>query len=193
MQVYETIIKRRSIRRYKQKPIPIEILKKLVNAARLAPSAANLQPFKYVVVYDKKLCNQIFKTIKWASYLKPSWSPREGERPTAYIVILNTQRDNPYYMRDMGLAAENIILSAEEEGIGCCILYNIDRDAIRDILNIPVEYQIDSMISLGYKGEEVILEENSEKVEYWRDENDILHVPKKPLEEILVINKFSNS
>ncbi len=193
MQVYETIIKRRSIRRYKQKPIPIEILKKLVNAARLAPSAANLQPFKYVVVYDKKLCNQIFKTIKWASYLKPSWSPREGERPTAYIVILNTQRDNPYYMRDMGLAAENIILSAEEEGIGCCILYNIDRDAIRDILNIPVEYQIDSMISLGYKGEEVILEENSEKVEYWRDENDILHVPKKPLEEILFINKFSNS
>ena len=193
MQVYETIIKRRSIRRYKQKPIPIEILKKLVNAARLAPSAANLQPFKYVVVYDKKLCNQIFKTIKWASYLKPSWSPREGERPTAYIVILNTQRDNPYYMRDMGLAAENIILSAEEEGIGCCILYNIDRDAIRDILNIPVEYQIDSMVSLGYKGEEVILEEISEKVEYWRDENDILHVPKKPLEEILVINKFSNS
>jgi len=193
MQVYETIIKRRSIRRYKQKPIPIEILKKLVNAARLAPSAANLQPFKYVVVYDKKLCNQIFKTIKWASYLKPSWSPREGERPTAYIVILNTQRDNPYYMRDMGLAAENIILSAEEEGIGCCILYNIDRDAIRDILNIPVEYQIDSMVSLGYKGEEVILEEISEKVEYWRDENDILHVPKKPLEDILVINKFSNS
>ena len=191
MRVYETIIKRRSIRRYKQKPISLDILKKLVNAARLAPSAANLQPFKYIVVYDKKLCDRIFKTIKWASYLKPSWFPKEGERPAAYIVIINTQEDNPYYMRDMGLAAENIILTAEEEGMGCCILYNIDRDAIRDILNVPAEYQIDSMISLGYKGEEVILEEDNEKVEYWRDENDILHVPKKPLEEILVINKFS--
>ncbi|RLF39414.1 MAG: nitroreductase [Thermoplasmata archaeon] len=190
MQVYEAIIKRRSIRRYKQKPIPLEILRKLVNAARLAPSAANLQPFKYIVVYDKNLCDKIFKTIKWASYLKPSWSPEKEERPTAYIVFLNTQKDNPYYMRDMGLAAENIMLTAEEEGIGSCILYNIDREAIRDILNIPGEYQIDSMISLGYKGEEVILEEDSNRVEYWRDENDVLHVPKKPLEEILIINRF---
>ena len=191
MEVYKTIIRRRSIRRFKQKPISLDILKKLVNAARLAPSAANLQPLKYIVIYDKNICDKIFKTIKWAGYLKPAWFPGEEEKPPAYIVILNTQIDNPYYTRDMGLAAANIILTAEEEGIGSCILYNIDRDTIRDILDIPEDYQIDSMIALGYKAEEVILEESRDKVEYWRDRNDILHVPKKPLDDIIFINKFS--
>ena len=75
MNVYESILSRRSIRRFKQKEISLDILKKIVNSARLAPSAANLQPLEYLVITDKNLCSKIFETIGWAGYIKPKWTP----------------------------------------------------------------------------------------------------------------------
>ena len=113
--VYKTILSRRSIRRYKQKDIPIEILKKLVNAARLSPSAANLQVLEYVVVTDKDLCAEIFNTIGWAAYITPSWKPSIEERPVAYIVILVNDLKNKWYHRDAGLASENIVIAEAVE------------------------------------------------------------------------------
>jgi len=89
MNVYESILSRRSIRRYKQEEIPLEVLKKIVNAARLAPSAANLQPIDYLVINDRNLRSKIFKTISWAGYIKPKWTPSSKERPVVYIILLN--------------------------------------------------------------------------------------------------------
>jgi nitroreductase len=166
------------------------LLKKFVNAARVAPSAANLQVLQFFIVTDKKLCSRIFETIGWAGYLKPRWAPIEEERPTAYIVVLVTDINNKHYMRDVGFASENIVLAAEEENIGTCVLCNIDRDKIREILKIPENLEVDSVIALGYKAEQPVIEDLEESVEYWRDENMVLHVPKRKLEDILHINKF---
>lgn len=190
MSIYEIIIARRSVRRFQQKPIPRHILEKMVNAARLAPSGANLQPLRYVIINEKSLCNKIFETTKWAGYLKPAWRPSENERPTAYIAILITDITNPYYQRDVGLASANIILTAEEHDIGSCILCNIDKTKIEQLLNIPDYLHVDSLIALGYKGEKIIVEEMKDSVEYWRDEQDVLHVPKRKLEDILHFNRF---
>ena len=190
MDVYTAIFSRRSIRRFQQKPIDLELLKKFVDAARVAPSAANLQPLEYFVVTDKKLRSEIFKTIGWAGYIKPKWTPAENERPMAYIVILVRDTNNKWYPRDVSLASENILLAAEAEGIGSCILCNIDRDRIRAVLNIPDSIYIDSLIALGYKAEHPVIEDMTDSVEYWRDEHQILHVPKRKLEDILHINKF---
>jgi len=190
MDVYETILSRRSIRRFKQKSIPFETLKKLVNTARLAPSAANLQPLEYFVVNDKNLCSEIFETLSWAGYIKPKWTPGQLERPVAYIIMLIKNTENKWYLRDVSLASENILIAAEGEGIGSCILCNIDRDKIRKILKIPEKIMIDSVIALGYKDEKSMIEDFKENVEYWRDENNILHVPKRRLEDIMHANIY---
>jgi len=190
MDVYKTILSRRSIRRFKQKQISFEILKKLVNTGRLAPSAANLQPIEYFVVNDKNLCSEIFETIGWAGYIKPKWTPGLQERPVAYIIMLIKNAENKWYLRDVSLASENILLAAEELGIGSCILCNIDRDKIRQILKIPEKILIDSVIALGYKDEKSVVEDLKDIVEYWRDGNDIMHVPKRKLEDIMHINVY---
>jgi len=190
MDVYKAILSRRSIRRFKQKQIPLDLLKKFVNGARLAPSAANLQPLEFFIINDKVLCNKVFETLKWAAYIKPTWIPSNKERPVAYIVMLVNDQNNKFYLRDVSLASENIVLAAEEKGIGSCILCSVDREKLRENLNIPKTMIIDSVIALGYKAEKSIVEEYKGSVKYWRDENEVLHVPKRKLKDILHINKF---
>lgn len=188
--IYDAILSRRSIRRFQQKPIDEEILKILINAARLAPSAANLQPLKYFIVTKENLLLKIFETISWAGYIKPKWKPGIKERPTAYIVILVEDIKNKYYQRDVGLATENIVLTAEEYNIGSCIICKIDKERIQKILKIPNSVYVDSVIALGYKAEKVVVEDYNNSVKYWRDENEVLHVPKRKLEDIIYINNF---
>ena len=190
MDVYKAIMSRRTIRRFKQKPIDIKILKKLVNAARVAPSAANLQPLEYLIVDRKELCAKVFETLGWAGYIEPKWIPDKTERPTAYIIILVNKAIEQYYKWDAGLSAENIMLSAEEEGIGSCMLLKVKREKLREILNIPDSLYIDSVIALGYKSEISVIEDMKDSVKYWRDEKEVLHVPKRKLDDILHINKF---
>ena len=190
MKVYEATLSRRSIRRFQQKPVDLEILKRCVNAARLAPSAANLQPLEYCIVTERTLCAQIFDTLHWAAYIQPKWTPSEDERPTAYIVILVRDTQNPYYERDVGFATENIVLTAEGEGLGSCVLLNIEHAKIQDILRIPLTLAVDSVVALGYKAETAVVEDLKDSVKYWRDEQQVHHVPKRRLEEILHINRF---
>ncbi|MEA3458153.1 MAG: nitroreductase family protein [Candidatus Thermoplasmatota archaeon] len=190
MDVYDAIVSRRSIRRFQQKPIKLELLKKFVDAARVAPSGANLQVLEYFVVSDKELCSKIFDTIGWAGYIKPTWAPSKEERPTAYVVILVNDIDDKYHVRDIGLATGTIVLAAEAENIGSCILCNIKKDEIQKILRIPDTLHVDSVIALGYKAEQPVVEDIKDSVEYWRDENEVLHVPKRRLKDILHINNF---
>jgi len=88
MSVYDTAIKRRSIRRFKDMPVPKDVLEKCVDAARLAPSGANLQPLEYIIVDDEQLVPQVFSIIKWAAYIRPAGDPPPGHEPKAYIAIL---------------------------------------------------------------------------------------------------------
>ena len=188
--VYDAIISRRSIRRFNQKQIPIRLLKRFVNAARLAPSAANLQPLEYFIVNKKEICSKIFETLSWAGYIKPKWTPNESERPTAYIIPIVTDNSNKWYERDVSFASENIVLAAEEEGIGSCIICKVDKDRLREILKVPKEIIIDSVIALGYKAEISVVEDYIDSVKYWRDGKDIMHVPKRKLDDIIHLNKY---
>jgi len=190
MNVYDAILSRRSIRRFQQKPISLDLLRKFVNAARLAPSAANLQPLEFFIVNKKELCNKVFETLSWAGYIKPKWTPRIEERPVAYIVMLVKDKTNKWYLRDVSLASENIILAAEEKEIGSCLLCKIDKQRLRVILKIPDEVILDSIIALGYKAEKSVVEDFTGSVEYWRDENEVLHVPKRELKDLIHINKY---
>lgn len=191
MRVYETIVRRRTIRRFQDKRIPYEVLERCVNAARLAPSAANLQPCQYLVIDEESLLDKVFATLKWAGYITDG-RPGEFEVPRAYIVILvNRNICTEGYQHDVGFAAENITLTALEEGIGSCCLGSINRKALRENLNIPARYIIDLIVALGYPKESPLEEPWRDSVEYWKDEKRVLHVPKRNLREILYRNTIN--
>lgn len=191
MSIKELIKKRRSIRKFRQEKIPLDTLISLIDVSRLSPSAANLQPWEFIVINEKNLCEEIFFTLSWAGYISPKRTPSEGERPVAYIaIIINKTINKDNYEHDCGAAAQNIMLSALEEGIGSCWLGAINREKIREILKLPKEYIIDTVIALGYPLEFPQIEEAKNNIKYYLDEEDKLHVPKRKLEDILHINKW---
>jgi len=187
--LYEDIISRRSVRRFQQKEVSKNLLEKMVNAARLAPSAANLQPLEFIIIDEKETCSKIFETLSWAGYLK-NWTPSIKESPAAYILILVKDKKNPWYLRDVSFAAANIVLTAENEGLGSCILCKFDKEKIREILDIPEEIIIDSIVALGYKAEHPTVEDMVDSVKYWKDSQNVLHVPKRKLKDITHYNKY---
>jgi nitroreductase len=189
--LYETIAGRRTIRRFKPEPVSRELLERLVDAGRLAPSAANLQPLEFVVVDEAKLKAGVFLCLKWAAYITPAGDPRPGEEPAAYIVTLaNTKIREKMFEYDVGAAMENMILAALADGVGSCWLLSIDRDKLRTILGVPEEYRIDSVLALGLPAEEPAAEVMGDSCRYWKDAEGRLHVPKRARATVVHFNKF---
>ena len=191
MSVYEKIITRRTIRQFAAQPITKEILENLVNAGRLAPSGANLQPLEFIVIDDEAITKEVFPCLKWAAYIAPEGNPRPGQEPKAYVIVVVNRDIRPQgFEWDVGAAMENMILTAWEEGLGSCWLLSIDRDRLRQVLSIPENYRIDSVLALGYPAEESVVEELTDSVEYWKDEQGRFHVPKRALKDIIHRNGF---
>ncbi|TET18699.1 MAG: nitroreductase [Candidatus Aminicenantes bacterium] len=191
MSLYDLIISRRSIRQFKQEPVSRDILQKFINASRLAPSAANRQPLEFVVVDEEKIRKEVFTWLKWAAYIAPEGNPKPGHEPVAYIVVLvNSEIREKGFEWDVGAAIENMILAAWEKGIGSCWLLSVDREKLREILNIPENYKIDSVLALGYPDENPVIEDMKDSIKYWKDQAGQLHVPKRKLEDVIHFNKF---
>ena len=187
MSVYDLILKRRTIRKFENKPIEEEKILKMINAARLAPSAANLQPLKFVAVVTPELCDKVFPLTKYGGYLKDG-TPKEGEKPMAYIVVLvdKTIRKEGGE-EDAGAAIENLILTALEDGIAACWVASVNRDELKKVLGLDEHLAINSVVALGYpmqESQEVVFEGD---VKYYLDEKGKLHVPKRSMEEIFKI------
>lgn len=186
----ELVKKTRSIRRFKKEQVRNETLIHLIDMARLGASAANLQPLKYFISSDKKTNDKIFPLLKWAGYLREWEGPSEEERPAAYIIVTGDTAISKSFGCDHGIATQNILLAAAENGLGSCIIGAVNRKALSDILNISEKYRILHVIALGRPAEEVLIEDIKEdgSIEYWRDENGVHHVPKRSIDEI-IINK----
>ena len=186
--LYSLIIKRRTVRLFKDKKVPLRIIKKIINAARCAPSAANLQFLEYLVITDENLKEKIFPHLRWAGYIYPKRVPSPCARPSFYIVVLiNKTRTKKPDLRDVGAACQNILLALVSFNLGGCWIGALNKKALRKILKIPSIYKIDSIIACGYPKESPVLEEKDE-VKYWLDEKNVLHVPKRPLEKIFHLN-----
>jgi len=192
MGTYETILERRTIRKFKQKRIGRDILEKLVNTGRLAPSAANLQPLEYFIADDDALKEKIFPNLAWAGYIKPEGDPGEGERPAAYIVILSDRRKNASPDRDIGASAQNINNVAQEEGIGICWIGAFKKKEISQIIGALEKLTVELVLALGYPLESPVCEdiEKDGSIKYYKDRSGRLHVPKRKLEDIVHFNSF---
>ncbi len=194
MGVMDIIRARRTIRFYEQRAIPVNDLRELVEAARLAPSGGNVQPLEYVVVHDEEVVSQTFPTLAWAGNVAPRRNPPEGKRPVAYVVVLiNREVRSSGGEHDAAAAIENLLLAAWEKGIGGCWIGSVDRDEVRGIHGIPDHLATDSVVSLGYPAEQPVAEDTSESVEYYLDEADTLHIPKRRLADILHENRYGTA
>jgi len=176
----------RSFRRFKEEQrIPMADLFSIVNAARLAPCAANLQLLRFSIINSPDECSRIFPCIKWAGYLADWDGPSEGERPSAYVSILTPDEEKPFTGIDTGIAAAYIVLAARDAGYGSCMILSFDRETVSDVISSP-GYSVKLVIALGVPGEEVVLEPVKEGIEYWRDEDGRHHVPKLDLDSLIV-------
>lgn len=186
MDLEEAIYKRRTIRRFKQDPIPIDTLKKLVDFARIAPMGNNIQSLEYIIISDSGSRAELFSCVAWAGSLpRRERVPEEGRRPMAYIVVLANTNIKKTSDIEIGGAIENILLGALSFGIGSCWMGAIDRNGIRKKFEIPDHYDIKNVLSLGYPDEESVMEPFEDSMKYWKDESGIMHIPKKSLNDVI--------
>lgn len=161
------------------------MLRRCVDAARLSPSGSNRQPLIYVIINDVKQLKKVFKATRWAGSL-PEYYPSDDEAPTAYVAILldTNIRENPGH--DAGIAAMSISLVAYDAGVASCMLGGIDRKVLRDVLGVPEPMNILLLVALGYAAEKQVVEVAEDgNITYWLDENGVIHVPKRSLDDIL--------
>ena len=185
----DLVMKNRSYRRFDEtKTVSRETLVELVALARCTPSAANRQPLKYILSANQKTNDRIFPCLAWAAYLQDWEGPSPGERPTAYIVILIDESIAKDWWCDDGIAAQTILLGAIEKGLGGCIIGSIKKDELREALAIPEHLKIRFVLALGEPTETVVIEdcEAGGDIQYWRDEKDKHHVPKRKLDELII-------
>lgn len=188
MQIKELLKKNRSYRRFDERiSVSPELLKKWISHARLTPSAANLQPLRYVGICHPETNAALFPAIRWAAYLKDWQGPSNGEKPSAYIVMLCQGEKGAYTAIDAGIALQSILLSAVEDGFGGCAIASMDIQLVKRIINPPPNMEVLLTIALGKPVEQVVLEDTQgDDIRYWRDPAGIHHVPKRPLDEILL-------
>ncbi|WP_319550159.1 nitroreductase family protein [Desulfogranum marinum] len=197
MAIEELVGQTRTVRRFTEdKPVPVELLKGLVDTARLSGSARNGQVLKYMLVTEQEQRDLVFPLLGWAGYLSDWKGPEPGERPAAYILCLldksllkGTENEAHF---DCGIATQSMLLAAAEQGVYGCRIGAFAKN-IDTVLNVAEPLSVMLVLALGYPAETVVLEEvgNDGKIQYWRDEQGVHHVPKRSLEEVLVESTFS--
>lgn len=187
--VYNAICSQRTIRIFEKKKIPFSALEKFVNAARLSPTARNLQPLEFVVVNSQENVAKLNELVNFGGIVKEK-GRKQGEEAKAFIVILlNKKKNYEHSTNDTGIAAQSIALCAWEQGIGTCIMGSVERKKIKELLSVPEHCDITLVVALGYPKEKPKIVENNEKTKYWIEKN-ILHVPKRSLKNILHKEKY---
>lgn len=188
--MFDDLVRRsRSYRRfYQETAIGMDTLIELVDLARYSPSGGNLQPLKYILSADPEKNALIFQNLAWAAYLKDWPGPEEGEKPSAYIILLGDSEISKSVAWDHGISAQTIILGAASRGLGGCMIASINKAKLRTNLDIPSRYEILLVLALGRPKEKVVIDTVGPDgdIKYWRDDQAVHHVPKRSLDEIII-------
>jgi nitroreductase len=189
MKIYDLMKKCRSIRRFDESSeVSRSTLLELVELARLSPSSSNMQSLRFCLVNDRERCNTITGLLGWAGALKEWKGPVAGERPSAYIIIAFDSHIHKSPQPDPGIAAHAILLGAAERDLGGCMFGSIQKEELRTLLDIDQQYGISLVVALGIPSEEVVIDPIAAGVDtrYYRDKNDIHHVPKITINDMLL-------
>ena len=137
--IYETILTRRAVRHFTDRPLPDEVLRRILEAGRWAGSAKNTQPWHFVVVRSRDTLDRLAECGRYAGHL----------RGAAVAVVIVTEPGR-WAALDTGRAAQNMMLTAWAEGIGSCIAALHNEACARAVLGVPEDKQIQLAISFGY-------------------------------------------
>jgi nitroreductase len=186
---FERLVKNnRSCRRFDNShKINEKTLMRLINLARNCASAANKQPLKYVICCDENKNAKIFSSLGWAAYLKEWEGPIKEERPSAYIVILGDHNVSDKFWCDHGITAQTILLGARTIGLAGCMFGSINNKKLKNSLNIADHLEPKLVVALGKPVEIIQIDDIGKDgdIKYWRDKNQIHHVPKRTLDDLI--------
>lgn len=186
MSMKDLVLKNRSYRRFDaSKPVSCETLLDLVDLSRYTASGANKQVTRFMVTADEKTNAEVYACLRWAGYYADWDGPVEAERPTGYITLLCPEGTNA--PMDEGIKAQTIMLGAVEQGLGGCMLANIDRVQLAKVLHVPEGYKISLVLAIGVPVEPVVLDEIAADgdFKYYRV-GDVQHVPKIRLSDVVL-------
>jgi nitroreductase len=175
LEVLEAIKRRRSVRSYMEKPVPEELLYEVLEAARLAPSAANIQPWHFIVVKDRETRAKIAESCSFGRFLT--------ESPIVIVGCGDMKASPKWYAIDTCIALENLVIAATGLGLGTCWVGSFDEEKLASLLELPRNFRIVALISLGFPREKIDLGAR------------LLHAvrPRKRLEEIVSLEKFGKA
>ncbi|HMA54788.1 MAG TPA: nitroreductase family protein [Acidobacteriota bacterium] len=175
----EVFAGRRSIRRYRPSPVEPEKLRACLEAARIAPSANNVQPWRFVVVDEPALKDRLAEEAFSGLYASSKFAAKAPvilvllARPGGAVVRLGSKIQGvPFYLLDMGIAGEHVVLQAQELGLATCWMGWFDYRKARKVLNIPAAYKLVAMMPLGYA-----------------ETRPVREPPRKRFEEIVSMNR----
>ena len=157
MEVMDAIRTRRSVRSYLEKPVEDEKVRRILEAARLAPSAKNLQEWRFIVVRDKAVRQKLAAAAKGQAFV--------GQAPV--VIACCAQTDNHImtcgqlcYPIDLAIAIDHLILKATEEGLGSCWVGAFYEDQVKAVLRVPEDVRVVELVPLGYPGDKAEGERN---------------------------------
>lgn len=186
---HHLVLKNRSYRRfYENHEITLSTLEELAQLTRYVPSAGNLQAIKLMLINTPADRDKVFPTLGWAGMLRDWDGPSTGERPSAYIILVDDLSLGKNHLIDIGIIAQTILLGAVEKGLGGCMLANINRKKLETAFQLDSEkFSISLVIALGKPKEIVMLEDMTDNdYRYYRDTQEVHHVPKRSLEELIL-------
>jgi nitroreductase len=175
LDVFHALRKRKSVRAYVSDPVTDEILLTILEGARFAPSAGNIQPWHFIIVRDNETREKIAKGCRYGKFV--------SESPVAIIACGNKQASSQWYAIDTAIALEHVVLGATALGLGTCWIGMFNEQAIRTTVNLPAYFEIIALLALGYP---------REKIDLWAK---IIHMirPRKRLDDILSNEVYGKS
>ncbi|MBQ9500758.1 MAG: nitroreductase family protein [Lentisphaeria bacterium] len=188
MDFSESVLARRSIRRYRQQPVGADVLRQLIEFARVAPSGRNAQSLRFCVISRPELVKSVFDLTAWAGYVTPRRSPVWGKDAPPCFIAVTTRQDvrSTVVHADAGAAIENILLGAASLGLGTCWIGAFDKEKVRRLLPVAEGVEVLYLVAVGYPAETPVLEDapGEDRIRYYLDEEDRLHVPKLTADDL---------
>ncbi|MDD5687730.1 MAG: nitroreductase family protein [Elusimicrobia bacterium] len=171
MNFLELVKKRQSVRKYSTRPVAREIIDRCLEAAQLAPSACNSQPWSFIVIENEETRKKVADAAFSGIYSSNSFAK---SAPVLIVVVTEHSkfiaalggyfRGTQYNLIDIGISCEHFILQAAEEGVGTCWLGYFNEKAVKKVLNIPKGKKADIIISMGYPENEKLREKSRKSI-----------------------------
>lgn len=172
MNFLDLVKTRQSCRKYSDKPVPAEDVKCCLEAARLAPSACNSQPWKFIVVDEKEKLEKLSDAAFHDIYSMNSFAAQAPvmiavvrEKSTYAARLSGTFKGTEFALIDIGIACEHLMLAAAEKGLGTCYLGWFDEKQVKKVLAVPAGQKIDLIISMGFPDSSEIREKDRKNFE----------------------------